>query len=219
MKIAQVATNVVSIWEHGGQYTCHGNGAYGLIGFQFGNVTSLLQAFLKAGGAIQHKVGWYADELIRRAKTGKTHKDKIIPELDQLAHNQLMQKIQRIMAEDYMIKAIKEQKQYYDFKMPLSQLILCDMGVNNGIWNKYVQDVAVKHPDDEFGVIWEAQRIRIKAMKEHGFWSKYAGIRNRYNYYLGLCKGNHHLTMKKYCPVLEVNGYNVNIGEYPIECV
>ena len=208
MKITEVATNVISIWEHGGQYTCHGNGAYGLIGFQWGNVTQLLKDYQAAGGKLQQPVDWYADALVKQGQ---------IDELNQLAHTPLMQHIQHVAAHKYMERAIKLQQKYYNFQLPLSQLILCDMGVNNGIWNKYVQDV--KEHNSEFDVIWGAQQVRIGAMKSHGIWDKYAGIRRRYNYYLGLCKSNHHLTMKKFHPVLEVNGYNVNIGEYPIEVI
>ena len=202
--IVKVATDVISIWEHGGLYTCHGNGAYGLIGFQFDNVTQLLRHYIQLGGSLQNAPAWYANELKQKGKG-------INAELDQLAHTALMQKAQRDCAEAYMKDAINIQKKYYDFKMPLSQLILCDMGVNNGKWNHYVEDVDVSGKN-EYQVIMAAQSVRIDAVKRAGEWH-YKGLQKRYKFYHELCKGNHHLTMKKYCPVLEVNGYNVHIGD------
>ena len=211
MKIQTIATNVISIWEHGGLYTCHGNGAYGLIGFQWDNVTALLKHYLRLGGTLKNPdPAWYANELIARAKSGHTHEQKIIPELDQLANTALMQRAQRECAEAYMRDSIKIQKRHFDFKMPLSQLILCDMGVNNGQWNKYVEDVDVSGKS-EFDVIWAAQEVRIDAVKRAGEWH-YKGLQHRYLWYQHLCKSNHHLTMKKFMPVLEVNGVRVTIG-------
>ena len=34
MKIQKAATKIISAWEHSGHYDCHGDGAYGLIGWQ-----------------------------------------------------------------------------------------------------------------------------------------------------------------------------------------
>ena len=210
MKIETVATNVISIWEHGGLYTCHGNGAYGLIGFQWDNVTRLLEHYVHGHGKLDHDPSWYAGELLRRAKTGHTHDERIIPELDKVARDPLMQKTQRYEAYQYMRDSINIQKRHFDFKMPLSQLILCDMGVNNGQWNKYVEDVDVSGKS-EYDVIWAAQEVRIDAVKRAGEWH-YKGLQHRYLWYQHLCKSNHHLTMKKFMPVLEVNGVKVKIG-------
>ena len=34
MKTQKAATKIISAWEHSGHYDCHGDGAYGLIGWQ-----------------------------------------------------------------------------------------------------------------------------------------------------------------------------------------
>ena len=219
MKITEVATKVISQWEHGGEYTCHGNGAYGLIGFQGSNVTSLLQRFIMAGGTLKHKPDWYAPELLKRIKN-KTHDKRIIPELDLLAKTPLMQSVQKREAEAYMTHAIKHQQQFYGFKTPLAQLILCDMGVNNGIWNKYVID-ALKSMSkgSERDIINSAMMIRIKAMKEHGVWDRWRGIRERYSWYLSLWKQDKKMLMKPFQPIISANGRKVNIGSEPITAV
>ena len=207
MRIDAVATNIISIWEHGGRYTSHRNGAYGLIGFQWGNVDNLLRVYLKQPGAesLQHTVDWYGKALMQG--------NHIVPELDRLAGTEAMKKAQHIAAREYMRRAIAEQKKYYPFATALAQLIICDMGVNNGIWNKYVQDVPNRDAKSELVVISDAMRVRIKAMKDHGIWQKYTGIRRRYNWYIGLVEANADLDMKPFCPVMEVNGMKVNIGD------
>ena len=212
MRIQEVATNIISQWEHGGLYTCHGNGALGLIGFQGDNVTSLLNRYVKLGGTLKNKPAWYSNELLKRAQN-KAHTAKIIPELDKLAQDPKMQQAQKAESYDYMTRAIKQQLKLFPFKTPLAQLILCDMGVNNGLWNRYVKDSLLAHPKvSEKNLILYAQTVRIHAMKEHGIWDKYTGIRKRYTWYLSLCKKNGKMDMKPFMPTLKANGRNVNIG-------
>ena len=199
--ILKAATDIISIWEHGGLYTCHGNGAYGLIGFQGQNVTDLLKHYIELGGTLQHDTKWYASRLLSLAQQTQTRRQhRIIHELDVLAAGPLMQKAQQDMAHRYMKDSIEIQKKYFDFQYPLSQLVLCDMGVNNGKWNHYIKDAVSAHSKDEFKVISRAIQIRKQAMVKHGFWQKYAGIRNRYTWYERLVAGDKTLTMKKFCP-------------------
>ena len=219
MKIERVATLVISEWEHSGEYTCHGDGAYGLIGEQGQNLTSLLHLYVHNGGHLKKDISWYAPELIKRAKN-KTRATRIIKELDTVAADPLMQKCQNAAAETYMQSAIQHQLEFYPFKTALAQLILCDMGVNNGIWNKYVKDALQSAPrQSERQLILSAMGIRIKAMKDHGIWDRYEGIRRRYGWYMGLWKKDKNMTLAPFQPRIEVNGRKVNIGKDPITVI
>ena len=98
MKIQDAATRIISQWERGGRYDCHGNGAYGLIGWQGGQLTGLLGAYLRAGGKLKWNPSSYADLL-----------DVQESELNEKANGSLMQQVQRGQARHYMTSAIKYQ--------------------------------------------------------------------------------------------------------------
>ena len=206
MKITKLATDIISKWEHGGEFTCHGNGAYGLIGFQGGVLCILLHDYVNAGGTLNKPVGWYAPELVKKGKG-------INVELDKIANTPLMEKTQWEAGEQYMAHAILQAQNYFPFKTPLAQLIICDMGVNNGIWNNYVKDALRDAPKkSERNLILSAMSVRIKAMKDHGFW-RYAGIRRRYAWYQSLWKRDKALTMKVFGDTIKVNGYTVHLPD------
>lgn len=210
--ITKLATDIISKWEHGGAYTCHGNGAYGLIGFQGDALAAMLAVFFHDGGQLKHTPKWYADELVKKGKG-------INAELDKLAKTPLMKQTQEWAAEKYMARSIHQAQKHFPFKTPLAQLIICDMGVNNGIWNNYVKDAIRDYPrkmphyhlKEERDLIMSAMSIRIKAMKDHGIWDRYAGIRKRYSWYQGLWKRDKALTMKVFGDTIKVNGYTVHL--------
>ena len=200
MKIQTAATKIISMWEHGGRYDAHGNGAYGLIGWQGGNLINLLKAYQQGGG----RLGFNPESYINW------------PELNELADDPYMQQVQREQAEVYMTVAIRHQQKFYPFIMPLSQLVLCDMGVNNGIYHHYVEHCGqvLSGPNRAFerGIIIAAQKYRIKVMKDDGIWDKYEGIRRRYTWYLDMLKTHSDLNMAVMQPTVMVNGSKVDLG-------
>ena len=206
MKITKLATDIISKWEKGGEYTCHGNGAYGLIGFQGGVLSNLLHDYVEAGGTLAQPVDWYAKQLVKKGKG-------INVELDKIANTPLMEKTQWEAGEHYMEQAIHQALKLFPFKTPLAQLIICDMGVNNGIWNHYVKDALRDAPkQSERHLIMSAMSVRIKAMKDHGFW-RYAGIRRRYAWYQSLWTRDKPLTLKVFGDTIKVNGYTVHLPD------
>ncbi len=191
MKIQEAATKIICCWEHAGRYDGHGNGAYGLIGWEGGQLLSLLNAYIAAGGKLSFNPGSYIDW----------------PELNGLAQDPLMRSTQQIQAFKYMTKAIQIQQKHYPFKTPLAQLVLCDMGVNNGWYNNYVLHCGADlQSDNEAQVIKAAQEYRIQVMKDEDVW-KLEGIRRRYNWYLGL------LDVDLAMPSVMVNGIQVDLGQ------
>lgn len=200
MQIQEAAVKIVSAWEHGGHYTCHGNGAYGLIGWEGGRLVDLLKAFVKAGGYLSGSPTYMAHHILEH-DTAK--------ELDEAAVHERMQMVQRTEAYAYMTSAIKFQQKSYPFKLPLSQLVLCDMGVNNGLWNNYVKHCGFKKDDFERQIIIKAQKYRIQAVKDAGQWDKYEGIRRRYEWYLKLL--TQETTMNMPWQTIEVNGMLVKL--------
>lgn len=212
MNIQTAAVKIISQWEHGGRYDCHGNGAYGLIGFQGGWLTTLLHRYVTAGGALMYPANTYSDELMKEGN----HDSE---ELDDIARQSLMQQVQREVALDYMTQAITWQLRYYPFKTALAQLICCDIGVNSGISNYYVAHSNAHLFDDEASAIHKVMVYRHKALEDYGFWQKYEGIRRRWGFYMGLIHDGAHpdLTLKGIQPEVQVNGNAVNLGDEPIQ--
>ena len=206
MKIQEAATLIISQWEHGGRYDCHGNGAYGLIGWQGGQLEHLLQSYLEHGGSFAPSNA-----------TPKSLADKLLQgdhqsaALNAIANEPLMRQVQQEQARHYMTSAIRHQEQFYPFRSALAQLVLCDMGVNNGVWNNYVKHGGVKSSDDERTAIIKAQEYRIKVVKDAGQWDQYEGIRRRYDWYLEAVKQAPHLRMDRFLPSVKVNGAEVQL--------
>lgn len=216
MKIQEAATKIISQWEHGGRYDCHGDGAYGLIGWQGDQLTILLEEFVKEGGELQYQPQTYAQGLLKHKQNER---------LNDLAKDPLMRVVQLKVAHLYMASAIEHQQTFYPFETALAQLVLCDMGVNNGIYNRYVQDVVdplqggpvmTREQSDEQDVIRDAMMVRIQAMKNHGIWDKYEGIRRRYSWYQQLLQSDMRMDMRTMQPTVKVNGNKVNLGNDPI---
>lgn len=204
MKIQEAATKIISMWEHGGRYDSHGNGAYGLIGWEGGQLTNLLGRYLQMGGSLAYSPAHYVKTMSSRPHS--------VAELNAKADDELMQECQRQAAFDYMTKAIKYQQAVYPFSTALSQLVLCDMGVNNGLWNNYVKHCGFQAGDYEREVIIKAQKYRIQAVKDAGQWDKYEGIRRRYSWYLDVLKTHGTLDMAPMQPSVMVNGKKVVLG-------
>ena len=169
MKIQTAATKIISAWEHTGHYDCHGNGAYGLIGWEKGQLVSLLEHYVAAGGQLSDNPQIVA---------GKE------AELNRLAAVPLMQQVQREQAYGYMTSAIEHQWKFYKFKSALAQLIICDIGVNSGIWNHYVEHCnADLSRDGEVNVLYAVLFYRRQSLMKYGIWQKYEGIRRRWQFY------------------------------------
>ena len=183
MNIQTFAVHIISSWEHGGHYDCHGNGAYGLIGWQEGQLKELLQAYLDYGGELRETPGWYADGLMQPGHGQNA-------DLNAAAKTSEMQEIQWLKAADYVARAIKYQWQFYPFASVMGQLLVADIGVNSGIWNNYVKHAHYHRSDHEEDVLRAVLAYRRKALKDYGIWQKYAGIRRRWDFYSGLLKAN-----------------------------
>ena len=207
MQIQEAATKIISAWEHGGRYDCHGNGAYGLIGWQGGQLNQLLVAYRDAGGKLLYQPDTYGEALLEP----NNHDNE---ELDELAGTELMQNVQNQQAMLYMTEAILHQQSFYAFKLPLSQLVLCDMGVNNGLWNNYVKHCGFKSDDFERQIIIKAQKYRIQAVKDAGQWDKYKGIRRRYEWYLKATLHAPGMNMEDFLPSVMVNGIEVELCDH-----
>lgn len=207
MKIQEAATRIISMWEHGGRYDSHGNGAYGLIGWQGEQLVHLLDAYAAAGGNLYESSEYYARTLEHQGTES---------ELDAVAKTALMQRVQHEQAQDYMTRAIQHQCKFYKFRTALAQLVLCDMGVNNGIWHHYVEHCDYFKETDshdliERALIVSAEDYRIAVAKKYGYW-RLGGIRRRYRwYYDWLTSGP--MDMSSRLPDLMVNGSRVELAE------
>lgn len=208
MLIQEAATKIISCWEHGGRYDCHGNGAYGLIGWQGEQLTILLDAYVEAGGRLMYLPKSYSHALLTVHQNG---------ELNEVADDPLMRATQLKQAHHYMTKAIRIQQQHYPFKTALAQLVLCDMGVNNGLNNNYVIHCGADlQNDSEAYIIGKAQAYRIHVMKDEGVWQKYEGIRRRYEFYQGMVSMA--VPINSWRPVaINVNGIKADLGGEAIE--
>lgn len=204
MKIQEAATKIISMWEHGGRYDSHGNGAYGLIGWQGGQLVKLLDAYTAAGGRLGETSEYYARTLEHQGTES---------ELDAVAKLPMMQRVQNEQAQAYMTAAIQHQRQFYKFRTALAQLVLCDMGVNNGIYHHYVEhcDAYIGESQNERELIVSAECYRIQVAKDYGYW-RLGGIRRRYKwYYDWLTSGP--MDMSSRLPTLKVNGAAVTLSE------
>lgn len=204
MKIQEAATKIISMWEHGGRYDSHGNGAYGLIGWQGGQLVKLLDAYTAAGGNLHETSEYYARTLEHQGTES---------ELDAVAKLPMMQRVQQEQAQVYMTEAIQHQCKFYKFKTPLAQLVLCDMGVNNGIYHHYVEhcDAYGGAGQDEHGLILSAEDYRIKVAKDYGYW-RLGGIRRRYQWYRSWLQQGP-MDMSSRLPTLMVNGGSVTLDD------
>lgn len=201
MKIQEAATRIISMWEHGGRYDSHGNGAYGLIGWQGDQLVHLLDAYAAAGGNLHESSEYYARTLEHQGTES---------ELDAVAKTALMQRVQHEQAQEYMTRAIQHQCKFYKFRTSLAQLVLCDMGVNNGIWHHYVEHCGISKGSEKDWIL-AAESYRIKVAKDYGYW-RLAGIRRRYQwYYDWLTSGP--MDMSSRLPDLMVNGSRVELAE------
>lgn len=200
MLIQEAATKIISCWEHGGRYDGHGNGAYGLIGWQGGQLLNLLNAYVAAGGKLSFNPGSYINDA----------------EIDKLADDPLMRATQLKQAHKYMTKAIRIQQKHYPFRTALAQLVLCDMGVNNGWYNNYVLHCGADlQNDSEAYIIGKAQEYRIQVMKDEKVW-QLEGIRRRYEFYQGMVSMA--VPINSWRPVaINVNGIKVDLGGEAIE--
>lgn len=206
MQIQEAAVKIVSAWEHGGYYTCHGNGAYGLIGWEGGRLVDLLKAYKEAGGYLSGSPTYMAHHILEH---------DVAKELDEAAVHERMMKVQNEQAFAYMTSAIAFQQKVYPFKLPLSQLVLCDMGVNNGLWNNYVKHCGADFKNDmERAIIIKAQKYRIQAVKDAGQWDKYEGIRRRYEWYLEATIHAPGMNMEGFLPSVMVNGKEVHLCDH-----
>lgn len=202
MKIQTAATKIISAWEHGGRYDSHGNGAYGLIGWQGDELHKLLAEFHKAGGAICNMTE------IDDAK------------LDLLADDPLMRSVQLRMAHQYMTDAIVYQRKFYDFKTALGQLIICDIGVNSGIYNNFVvHSGADLAKDPESWVIAAVMKYRTKVLTDDGLLERYPGLKRRINFYQGMLAVAVPIgAWGRPAPgVMSINGISVDLGQCDIE--
>lgn len=207
MKIQEAATKIISCWEHTGHYDCHGDGAYGLIGWEGGQLVSLLEHYEAEGGKLDFTPPQYNPLTA-----------KLEPELNERAKDPLMQQVQREQASHYMTSAIRHQQQFYPFATPLGQLILCDIGVNSGIWNFYVAHAGNFAGEDEASVINAVMTYRKAALKRYGIWQQYKGIQRRWEFYEGLLAnvgvgrwGKSPLVM------MTVNGVKLKFSDHEIE--
>jgi len=210
MKIQEAATKIISAWEHTGHYDCHGDGAYGLIGWQGGELRGLLHEFLAAGGTLKRHPGEYAVELL---DDDGSHQDD---ELNCLAKTPLMQRVQREQASRYMERAIEWQWRFYPFKTALGQLICCDIGVNSGIENFYVKNCGGTLKNDEASMLVKVMEYRRSALKGYGIWQKYKGIRRRWQFYNNMLYPDS-LDLSDCQPTVQVNGVDVDLGNDPIQ--
>lgn len=209
MKIQDAAVRIVSAWEHTGHYDCHGDGAYGLIGWQWGELEKLLEAYVDAGGKLSQSPSWYANELVKQGQGQNA-------ELNAAAKDPVMQEVQLLLAEDYMERAIQYQWQYYPFATATGQLIVCDIGVNSGIRNHYVEHAHYHHSDDEDDVLNAVLLYRRKALKDYGIWQKYEGIRRRWAFYdnLLVLLVDKNLSLNR---TIDANGVQLDFVGDPIE--
>lgn len=200
MKIQTAATKIISAWEHTGHYDCHGNGAYGLIGWERGQLISLLEHYQAAGGQLSNTAPMVASKE---------------DELNRLAVDPLMQQVQREQAYGYMTSAIRHQWEFYPFRTALGQLIICDIGVNSGIWNHYVEHCkADLSRDDEDKVVAAVLSYRKNALMEYGIWQKYEGIQRRHDFYERIWKEDRMLWGKYAAPgAMLVNGVKILLDE------
>lgn len=171
MKIQLAATKIISMWEHGGRYDSHGNGAYGLIGWQGDELVGLLHEYQMAGGVLSRDPEEIAHDLLDAIGT---HRDK---ELDFAAGTELMQRVQWMEAGVYMEHCVAWQNRYYHFATALGQLIICDIGVNSGINNFYVKYCGGGPQDAELYMLRKVMEYRRSALKKYQVWQKYEGIR------------------------------------------
>lgn len=208
MNIQQAATEIISQWEHGGRFDCHGNGAYGLIGWQGEQLTHLLSRYVQMGGKLMYLPQSYADGLMTVHQNG---------ELNEVAADSLMQNTQRSEAEIYMDSAIRWQWRFYPFKTAMGQLICCDIGVNSGISNWYVKHSDAHLGDDELIAIKQTMLYRRQALQNYGIWGKYPGIRRRWDWYYSVFENDPDLDLKPMQPTADVNGHPVNLGLHHIK--
>lgn len=207
MKIQEAATKIISCWEHTGHYDCHGDGAYGLIGWEGGQLVSLLEHYEAEGGKLDFTPQQYNPLTA-----------KLEPELNERAKDPLMQQVQREQAYHYMASAIRHQWEYYRFQTALGQLIICDIGVNSGIWNFYVLHCGADlESDPEDRVIRKVMAYRQAALKKYGVWQQYEGIQRRWEFYEGLLAnvgvgrwGKSPLVM------MTVNGVKLKFGDHDL---
>lgn len=209
MNILEAATNIISAWEHTGHYDCHGNGAYGLIGWQGNELITLLQAFENAGGKLAYSPSHYAKTLIK-------DRPHTIGELNDISSQQLMQRVQREQAGKYIERAIKWQWKFYPFATPLGQLVCADIGVNSGINNWYVKHCKGHLLDSERVMLHLTMSYRMKALDDYGLWSRYPGLRRRWNFYNDMIE-TEDLDLSSLRPSCTVNGVDVELGSNPIE--
>ena len=205
MKIQEAATKIVSAWEHTGHYDCHGDGAYGLIGWQGGQLVSLLEHYDAEGGALAFTPQQYNPLTA-----------KLEPELNEVAKDSLMQSVQRVQAFHYMTSAIKHQGEYFPFRTALGQLIICDIGVNSGIWNYYVLHCGADLTSaDEKTVLVNVMKYRKQALQGYGIWQQYQGIQRRWEFYLDLLYDNGaSVSWGDTAPgAMMVNGVKIELGE------
>ena len=209
MNILQVATSIISGWEHGGKFDCHGNGAYGLIGWQGNELVTLLQAYESAGGKLSRRPRAYADELMDHHSNGQ---DAV---LNALADDPTMITVQHEQAHAYIKRAIEWQWQFYPFATVTGQLICADIGVNSGINNWYVKHSNCHLGDTEQLALQAVMDYRRKALMDYGLWHKYPGLRRRWDFYDGLIDDK--MNLSQYQPLIDVNGLTINIGDHPIK--
>ena len=202
MKIQHAATRIVSAWEHTGHYDCHGDGAYGLIGWEGGQLVSLLEHYEAEGGKLAFTPQQY------NPLTGKLE-----PELNERAKDRLMQSVQRIQAYHYMTSAIQHQWEFYPFRTALGQLIVCDIGVNSGIWNNYVKHCGADFEHEaELGVLHFVLDYRKQALERYGIWQQYEGIQRRWGFYHSMLlhdRGD----LGTILPTALVNGVRIELDE------
>ena len=204
MKIQEAATKIVSAWEHTGHYDCHGDGAYGLIGWERGQLVSLLEHYVAEGGTLAFTPAQY-----------NPLTSKLEPELNERAEDPLMRSVQMIQAHGYMTSAIKYQWEFYPFKTALGQLIICDIGVNSGIWNNYVKHCGAYPGDAEDVVLYKVMKYRRSALNGYGIWQQYEGIRRRWQFYQDLLDSRSDVPWGSWPhgQTLEVNGVYINLDE------
>ena len=200
MKIQEAATLIVSAWEHTGHYDCHGDGAYGLIGWERGQLVSLLEHYEAEGGTLSFTPQQYNPLTA-----------KLEPELNEVAKDPRMRSVQLAQAHHYMTSAIKHQWEYFPFKSAIGQLIICDIGVNSGIWNNYVKHAGDFAGVDEASVINAVMKYRQAALNKYGIWQKYEGIRRRWAFYDGLLANMGWGTSPP--GTMMVNGVKIELGE------
>ena len=210
MKIQTAATKIISAWEHGGRFGCHGNGAYGLIGWQGNELITLLQAYEAVGHLLQQRPVALAHQLMDHNGDGQN------AELNELAEHETMQRVQREQAGKYIERAIKWQWKFYPFATVTGQLICADIGVNSGINNFYVKHSDCHLGDSEQLALQAVMDYRRKALMDYGLWHKYPGLRRRWDFYDGLLGDNAEANLRSIRPSVMVNGVKVELGDAPI---